>query len=71
MLLQRPPARVQERVFTVVPGGTVPYFSLEMVRCTGTLHVAVVKNEAGETNSIYTMDLDKVDEFSTHPKIFH
>jgi hypothetical protein len=56
------PPRVQERVFTVVPGGTVPYFFGEMVRCTGTLHVAVVKNEAGEANSVYTMDLDKLSE---------
>src|ERR1700722_16437178 len=55
------PPRVQERVFTRVPdGGTVPYYYGYMMRCTGTLHVAVVKNEAGETNSVFTMDLDKM-----------
>src|SRR5271154_3433617 len=57
------PPRVQERVFTIVPnGGTVPYYYGDMVRCTGTLHVQVVKNEAGTTNSVYVMVLDKVDE---------
>ena len=57
------PPRVQERVFTKVPdGGTVPYFYGEMVRCTGTLHVKVHKNEVGNTDAVYTMDLDKVNE---------
>jgi hypothetical protein len=57
------PPRVQERVFTIVPnGGTVPYYYMEMVRCTGTLHVAVHKNEVGTTDAVYTMDLDKVQE---------
>jgi hypothetical protein len=58
------PPRVQERVFTVVPnGGTVTnYGSYEMVRCTGTLHVDIKKNEVGSTIAVYTMDLDKVDE---------
>jgi len=56
------PPRVQERVFTVVPGGTVPYYYGEMVRCTGTLHVKVQKNEVGTTDKVYTLDLDKVEE---------
>jgi len=57
------PPLVQERVFTVVPNGeTVPFYYGQMVRCTGTLHVAVVKNEAGGTNSVFTMDLDKVEQ---------
>ena len=57
------PPRVQERVFTIVPNGqTVPYYYGEMVRCTGTLHVKVMKNEAGTTSSVYMMDLSKVEE---------
>ena len=55
------PPRVQERVFTVVPSGTVPYYG-EMVRCTGTLHVGVLKNDTGTADAIYTMVLDKVDQ---------
>jgi hypothetical protein len=55
------PPRVQERVFARVPNGTVPYYGVE-VRCVGTLHVAVTKNDAGKTNTVYVMDVDKVDQ---------
>jgi len=56
------PPRVQERVYVVVPGGTVPYYAGEMVRCTGTLHVALEKNEVNTTIAVYKMDLDKISE---------
>jgi hypothetical protein len=54
------PPLVQERVFTVVPKGAVPYAS-EEVRCTGILHVGVHKNDWGNTSTVYTMDLERVD----------
>lgn len=55
------PPKVQERVFVTVPkGGQVPYYG-QMVRCIGTLHVAVEKNDAGKTNSVYEMNLEKVE----------
>jgi hypothetical protein len=51
------PPRVQERVFITVPNrGTVPYYG-QLVRCTGTLHVGVHKNDAGVADTVYTMDL--------------
>jgi hypothetical protein len=56
------PPRVQERVFTVVPGGSVPYLYGYMVRCTGTLHVEVKKDDAGTTNAVYIMQLDKMEQ---------
>ncbi len=54
------PPRVQERVFTYVPNGSVPYVG-EEVRCIGTLHVAVHKNEVGATDAVYTLQLEKVE----------
>lgn len=55
------PPLVQERVFMKVPDGkTVPYYG-QMVRCVGTLHVAVNKNDAGKASSIYDMELQKVE----------
>jgi hypothetical protein len=55
------PPLVQERVFTVVPDGrTIPYDS-SMLRCTGTLHVDVQKDEAGTTKAVFIMDLTKVE----------
>ena len=55
------PPLVQERVFTVVPnGGTIPFDS-SMLRCTGTLHVGVKKDEAGTTKAVFIMDLAKVE----------
>jgi hypothetical protein len=56
------PPRVQERVFTVVPNGSVPYLYGYMVRCTGTLHVDVKKDDAGTTNAVYIMALDKMEQ---------
>jgi len=55
------PPKVQERVFarSNLP---VPFYG-SMVRCTGTLHVAVRKNEAGQTNSVYDMEIDKSNRY--------
>ena len=54
------PPRVQERVFVTVPnGGAVPYYG-SLVRCSGTLHVGVHKNDGGVTDTVFTMDLQKV-----------
>lgn len=50
---------VQERVFVNVPNRDVPY-SDPMVKIQGTLHVNVVK-EAGLVQSVYTLDLERVD----------
>jgi hypothetical protein len=53
------PPKVQERVFAR-SSKPVPYYG-QMVRCIGTLHVGVKKNEAGQTNSVYELDVDKVE----------
>jgi hypothetical protein len=54
------PPKVQERVFAQSKS-PVPYYG-QMVRCVGTLHVNVQKNEAGQTNSVYELDVDKVEQ---------
>ncbi len=53
------PPRVQERVFVNALNGDVPYCD-DMVRIEGILHVNVVK-EQGIVNSVYTLDLERVD----------
>jgi len=57
------PPQVQERVFVRVPSGAVPYEDGIMVNVTGTLHVNVVK-DGGKIISVYTLDLEKVDQVS-------
>jgi hypothetical protein len=54
------PPKVQERVFARSKD-PVPYYG-QMVRCVGTLHVGVKKNEAGQTSSVYELDVDKVEQ---------
>lgn len=55
------PPLVQERVFVKVPNGAaVPYYEGSLVRCSGILHVGVRKTDAGLTDSVFTMDLQKV-----------
>jgi len=54
------PPRVQERVFAQSKA-PVPYYG-QMVRCIGTLHVGVKKNEAGQANAVYEMDVDRVEQ---------
>jgi hypothetical protein len=54
------PPKVQERVFAR-SHAAVPYYG-QMVRCIGTLHVGVKKNETGQTSSVFEMDVDKVEQ---------
>jgi hypothetical protein len=55
------PPKVQERVFAHVAGDKkVPYASQE-VRCIGTLRVLINKNEAGKTDIVYAMLVDRVE----------
>jgi hypothetical protein len=56
------PPQVQERVFVRMPKGSIPYDN-DMVKVTGTLHVDVVK-DGGKIISVYTLDLEKVDQVS-------
>jgi hypothetical protein len=54
------PPKVQERVFAFVPPDKhVPSYSGKQVSVLGTLHVEL-KKEAGETVSVFTMDVDEV-----------
>ena len=55
------PPKVQERVFAFVPESKrIGNYSGQQVTCTGTLHVKVVKDNTGETVSVFTMDVDDV-----------
>ena len=56
------PPKVQERVFAHTSGGRTVSYSNVMVRCTGTLHLHVHKNEAGRIDIVYDMDVVKVDQ---------
>jgi len=56
------PPKVQERVFAhTTDARTVPYSSV-MVRCIGTLHVHLHKNEAGKTDVVYDMNVERVEQ---------
>ena len=54
------PPQVQERVFAVVPPGRrFPNPGMyTMVQISGVMHVAVVKDDAGKTSSVYTLNLN-------------
>jgi len=54
------PPLAQERVFCHVPGGAVELTGA-MVRVTGVMHVEI-KKEAGKLSSVYTLDVEKVEE---------
>jgi hypothetical protein len=56
------PPLVQERVFVRAPNGPVQ-FDDRLVRITGKLHVNVQK-DSGKIISVYTLDLEKVDQVS-------
>ncbi len=50
------PPQVQERVFAVIPGqGIYDPGMYTMVQLSGTLHVAVIKDDAGKASSVYTL----------------
>ena len=55
------PPKVQERVFAQVPNnGKVPYYS-QIVRVVGTLRVAAHRNEVGQIDRLYELDVESVD----------
>lgn len=58
------PPKVQERVFAFAPpkSAGVPNFSGKQVTVTGTLHVKVVRQAGEEATSVFTMDVDDVQD---------
>jgi len=55
------PPRVQERVFASVPNsGAVRYYG-QVVRVVGTLHLTAHRNEVGEIDRLYELDVESVD----------
>lgn len=52
------PPLVQERVYAAAPEGkSMPYVS-DYIELTGTLHVKVVRDDAGNIVSVYTLDVE-------------
>jgi hypothetical protein len=55
------PPRVQERVFATVPDKAKVRYYGQVVRVVGTLHVKAQRNEVGEIEKLYTLDVESVD----------
>ncbi len=56
------PPRVQERVFAYVPDKKeIEFYGGEECRIIGTLHVNVEKTDGGKINSVYKMDVNRVE----------
>jgi hypothetical protein len=58
------PPLVQERVYGHVKDGSdVPLYDMyTFARVTGTLHVRVIRDEAGSVHSVYDLDVDKAEK---------
>jgi len=56
------PPMVQERVFAHISSGNPVRFRNEMVRCVGTLHIRLHKNDGGKIDAVYDMDVDRVEQ---------
>jgi hypothetical protein len=58
------PPLVQERVYGHVKDGSdVPIYDMNtFARVTGTLHVRVIRDEAGSVHSVYDLDVDKAEK---------
>jgi hypothetical protein len=60
------PPKVQERVFAFAPpkSAGVPNYGGQQVTVTGTLHIKVVRQPGEEATSVFTMDVDDVQDRS-------